>query len=244
MKKKIILRTGCSGYYNRAWKNSFYPGNMAPAEWLAFYCKHFNSLEINSTFYKFPTVRTLTNWYNKTPKGFVVSVKAPKIITHMQKFNNCDRYIADFYRACEQGLKEKMGCALFQLHPAIVYSDEKLEQIISCIKQGFKNVIEFRHASWWNKNVFDVLAESKIIFCSINHPALPQDFVATTPVFYARYHGNPKLYLSAYSDEDLRKLTTWLSKKQNLVEAYVYFNNTITPAAADNAKTLVKLMGA
>ena len=75
--------------------------------------------------------------------------------THFKKFKDCEREIGEFYLACEEGLMEKLGCVLFQLPPQIQYSEEKLEHIIGCLHHGFKNVIEFRHKSWWKQKVYD-----------------------------------------------------------------------------------------
>lgn len=147
MKKNIHI--GCSSYYNSYWKEIFYPKELPRAKWFEFYCQHFDTYEINGTFYKFPTVKVLENWFKKARENFLFSVKAPKEITHIRKFIECETLLEDFYSRIAQGLKHKLACILFQFPPSYHYSSEKLENIIRKLDSKFKNVLEFRHESWW-----------------------------------------------------------------------------------------------
>ncbi|MES2622533.1 MAG: DUF72 domain-containing protein, partial [Bacteroidota bacterium] len=203
---KPQFNIGCSGFYNRHWKGIFYPEKLPQSKWLNFYSEHFNTLELNSTFYRFPTSKMLQAWYKKSPEGFVFSVKAPKLITHMKKFTECERLMDDFYTACEEGLENKLACTLFQLPPSIIYSEEKLNQILHLLKPAFKNIIEFRHKSWWSKKVYDRLAEQGITFCTVSHPTLPETIIANTSTAYIRLHGTPRMFYSDYSTEQLNQL--------------------------------------
>ena len=106
--------------------------------------------------------------------------------------------LGDFYSSIQQGLKQKLGCVLFQLPPQLIYSEALLEKIIINLNPSFKNVIEFRHASWWNKDVFQKLKKHNIIFSGISYPKLPDEVVKTNKVLYYRLHGVPVLYKSAY----------------------------------------------
>lgn len=236
MKKEKIFKIGCSGYYNRHWKGVFYPEKMPPAQWLDFYCQHFNTLELNSTFYKFPTVKTLNTWFRKSPDDFIFSVKAPKLITHFKKFKDVTQLMDDFYLACQQGLEHKLGCTLFQLPPSIRFEESKLNEIIDVMNPAFTNVIEFRHKSWWSKKVYDALAQKQIIFCSVSHPSMPPSVVINSPISYMRLHGVPRMFYSSYSDQDLLDLFNTLQKKTKIKQAYLYFNNTADIAGVLNAR--------
>ncbi|AWH85236.1 DUF72 domain-containing protein [Flavobacterium album] len=233
MKKENII-LGCSSYNTACWKELFYPQDIPKSRWFQHYCKYFNTYELNSTFYKLPTVRILQNWYNKTPEGFLFSAKAYKGITHYKKFNNCEQEIADFYATCREGLADKLACVLFQMPPSFSYSEERLSLIINSLDPSFKNVAEFRNESWWRQDVFDALAEKGITFCSPNYPRLPTDVIVTSPTGYIRMHGNPTLFYSQYSDEDLGDLYKEILSK-HFEEAFVYFNNTASEAAIINA---------
>ncbi|MEP6928181.1 MAG: DUF72 domain-containing protein [Ginsengibacter sp.] len=232
---------GCSGFHYKEWKNVFYPEGLAQSKWFQFYCEHFNTLELNVTFYKFPTEKSLEKWYNNSPDDFKFSVKAPKAITHFKKFNECESMLGDFYGSISQGLKEKLGCVLVQLPPQLIYSDELLEKIIINLNPTFKNVIEFRHESWWNKIVFQKLKKHNIIFSGISYPKLPDDVVKTNTDLYYRLHGVPVLYKSGYSEIFLKELVKEI-KKVKATESWIYFNNTWGTAAIENAKFLQRIL--
>src|SRR5450432_3370829 len=163
----LKIYIGCSGFHYKEWKSVFYPDGLAQSKWFQFYCEHFNTLELNVTFYKFPTEKSLEKWFTGSPDDFKFSVKAPKAITHFRKFNECERMLGDFYGSIRQGLKQKLGCVLFQLPPQLIYSETLLEKIILNLSPSFKNVIEFRHESWWNAIVFKKLKKHNIIFSGI-----------------------------------------------------------------------------
>lgn len=238
MTPKIYI--GCSGFHYKEWKNVFYTEGLPHSKWFAFYCEHFNTLELNTTFYKFPTVKSLQKWHDNSPVDFKFTVKAPRLITHYKRFSECERYLDDLYSACNKGLKNKLGCVLFQLHPQIKYSEESLKIIISSLNPSFKNVLEFRDASWWNANVFKILKKHKIIFSGISYPKLPDKLIVTAPNLYYRFHGVPVLYKSAYPEKFLEEKFSELNKSK-INEAWIYFNNTWGTAAIENARYLQKL---
>ena len=214
----------------------FYPDKLPQSKWLNFYSERLNTLELNVTFYRFPTIKGLQDWYQKSPEDFLFSVKAPQEITHVKQFNDCADLIAKLYEVCKQGLKDKLGGILFQLPPSVSYSDEMLEQIISSLNPDFKNVVEFRHKSWWTQKVYDALAEKNIIFCSVSHPNLPSTIVENTTTAYIRLHGIPKMFYSNYSPEFLTELKAAIAQKSKLEEVFVYFNNTASTAGITNAQ--------
>lgn len=128
------IHIGCSSFYSAKWKNVFYPENILSAKWFEFYCMHFNTFKINATFYKFSTLLILENWYKKNPDGFIDSVKAPKLITHIKKFVDCKPEIDEFISLCRQGLNDNLGCILLQFPPSFLYSAEKLDLIIEAVR--------------------------------------------------------------------------------------------------------------
>ena len=151
---------------------------------------------------------------------------------------DCEREISDFYSVCRDGLKEKLGCVLFQLPPSFHYTSERLDSVISALHHGFKNAIEFRNESWWRQEIFDEFVKHKIIFCSVNYPGLPTKIIATTSTGYVRLHGNPKLFYSEYSAAELNQMVDDISHAKKLKEAYIYFNNTASTAGIVNALML------
>ncbi|HVX27139.1 MAG TPA: DUF72 domain-containing protein [Parafilimonas sp.] len=233
---------GCSGFYNKDWKEIFYPKGLPQSKWFEFYCTQFNTLELNTTFYRFPTIEMLQKWYDNSPAGFKFSVKAPRLITHYKQFNEVESLLNDFYVSVHEGLKEKLATILFQLPARIEYSEEFLQRITQNLDSNFKNVIEFRHISWWNQFVYDELAKHNIAFCGISIKNLPAEIIANTSNIYYRFHGIKKLYFSEYNKQTIKSFANELTEEQNIQEAYIYFNNTATIAAVNNARQLVNFL--
>jgi uncharacterized protein YecE (DUF72 family) len=233
---------GCSGFYYKGWKEKFYPKGLPQRKWFEFYCESFNTVELNVTFYRFPKLEDLKGWHHRSPENFKFTVKAPRLITHYKKFNNVKRELGDFYNTVSKGLGEKLGCVLFQLHPAIEYSEENLERIVKTMDKSFINVIEFRHTSWWKDSVYKALKENGIAFCSISYPNLPDMVIKTAPTIYYRFHGVPQLYLSSYSPEKLESVQADIRKFRGIENVYAYFNNDIEVYAVYNARQLKTLV--
>jgi uncharacterized protein YecE (DUF72 family) len=227
--------TGCSGFSYPEWRGMFYPEKLASRKWFEYYCERFNTVELNTTFYRFPQVAHLKGWYDRSPRDFRFAVKAPRIITHYRRFKNASDEMQRFYDAIHEGLSDKLGSVLFQLHPMMPYSEENLERILSTLHHDFINVLEFRHASWWRNDVLKQLKQHHVTFCSISFPGLPDDIYQTAPVAYYRFHGTPKLYYSDYNHSTLRKVLKTLSGLKRVSEVYIYFNNTAEGHAVNNA---------
>ena len=229
---------GCSGFYYKHWREKFYPKGLAQRKWFEFYCQSFNTVELNVTFYRYPKLEALQGWYARSPENFRFTVKAPRLITHYKKFNNALREARDFYDLAGKGLSEKLGCVLFQLPPNLVYTEANLENILSTIDAAFANVIEFRHESWWNEHVYQVLREMKITFCGISYPDLPDEVIRSVPIVYYRFHGVPDLYASGYTHEQMKIVAGQIKAFRGPQDVYVYFNNDIHTEAIKNALEL------
>jgi len=240
MTKKWFI--GCSGFAYKEWKEVFYPQGLPQSKWFDYYTQHFNTLELNVTFYRFPTLKSLQAWHDKAPDGFVFSAKVPRWITHYRRFEETERMLGDFYGLLKDGLKEKMGVVLFQLPGQFAYSTEKLHKIIAQLDYSFTNVIEFRNEGWWRKDVMQLLKKNNIGFCGVSFPKLPEDAVINTTMPYYRFHGVPRLFYSQYSKAFVKKIYEQLATKKSAKTIYVYFNNTATQAAINNARYLQTLI--
>lgn len=233
---------GCSGFFYRHWKEAFYPKDVPQRKWFEYYCESFNTVELNVTFYRYPKLEALRGWYNRSPDHFRFTVKAPRLITHYKKFNNALREARDFYELAGKGLRDKLGCVLFQLPSNMVCTDANIEKILNTLDTAFVNVIEFRHESWWNESVYKVLRQNKITFCSISYPDLPEDVIRSVPVMYYRFHGVPKLYTSPYSKKQLTHIADRIAALRGVDEVYCYFNNDAQVEAIRNARQLAALV--
>lgn len=184
----------------------------------------------------------MQGWYNKAPEGFVFSAKVPRWITHYRKFEETERMLGDFYGLLKDGMKEKMGAVLFQLPAQFIYSKEKLQKMAEQFDYSFTNVIEFRNEGWWRKDVQLFLKKNNIGFCGVSFPKLPESAVINTTFPYYRFHGVPKLFFSEYSKAFVKKIYEQLAAKNSAKTIYVYFNNTATQAAINNARYLQSLI--
>lgn len=233
-------RIGCSGFYYKEWKEIFYPAGLPQKKWFEYYCQHFNTIEINSSFYRQPSAKSFDTWYNTSPTDFLFTIKAPQTITHYSKFNAVEELVNDFYQVIQNGLKEKLGCVLFQMPPSFSYTEERLQLIIKNMSSSFNNVIEARHISWWDESILQEFKKHHIIFSGISYPsALPEDIIQDIDPLYYRFHGKPVLYKSLYAEEQLKTFVKNIDplKKQ----AFIYFNNTWGDAALINSRQLIAL---
>jgi uncharacterized protein YecE (DUF72 family) len=233
------LYIGTSGYSYAFWKNRFYPEKLAVAKQLNYYSSRFNTVELNYTFYRFPSVKALQKATDNVSDDFRFSVKAHKTITHTLRMKNAKEKITEFMDIVSEGLNEKLACVLYQLPPSFHFSEERLEDILNNIAHHSGNVIEFRHASWWIPKVYDALRDAGLTFCSVSFPGLPEDNIKTSPVFYKRMHGVPELFKSSYSKESLEQLAAEIP---NDGTSFVYFNNTMFEAGYSNAEILKDIL--
>jgi uncharacterized protein YecE (DUF72 family) len=229
-------KIGCSGYHYDEWNRIFYPENLPARNRFDYYSSHFNTLELNVTFYRFPKLDFLQSWYSRSPENFYFTVKAPRLITHFKRLNEAQDALSKFYNNVQQGLRQKLGCVLFQFPSSFVFEGHRLERIINLLDHRVKNVVEFRHASWWNENVFETFSRNNIAFSGMSHPQLPNDVIKTTETVYYRFHGVPHLYISKYDSHQLEEVTQRIQNFNNVSDAFIYFNNTAEGAAIANAR--------
>lgn len=242
MMTKENLYIGCSGFYNNDWKGSLYPKDTPSKDFLSLYSQTFNSVEINSTFYRKPTSKTLLKWYDETPDDFKFFIKIPKAITHINRLENSKEEIAAFCDHIQSNLKDKLAGFLYQLPPSFKNTAENTERIINNIDHTFLNVIEFRHISWWQKEIFVFLKQHNIVFSGVSFPGnLPEDFIINHPgILYYRLHGKPVLYKSEYSEPFLDELAEKIRNSQQT--AFIFFNNTWGTSAITNSLYLKSIL--
>jgi uncharacterized protein YecE (DUF72 family) len=231
---------GCSGFYYNHWRGKFYPEKLAKTNWLGYYTNLFNTLEVNNTFYRYPSQKLLESWYNKTPDDFTFAVKANRIITHLHKFRGTEQYTANFYKLVHL-LREKLLCVLFQLPPMVHKNMDLLQTIADQLDTSVMNVLEFRHASWWDNEVYDFMDKQGIVFCSVSASELPETIVRTSPAVYVRFHGKDGWYKHDYSNDQLAEWADRINE-QNAQKVLCYFNNDYNAYAPQNCLFLKKLL--
>lgn len=242
MEVKYYIGTCGWSYYS--FKKFLYPPESKPKEWLRIYSQHFNTVEINATFYKIPTAKTFKKWYEETPKDFVFSVKAPKLITHLKKLKEVEEDLKNFLTAISP-LKEKAKVLLFQLPPSFKYNRENLENFFKILPSDYYHVVEIRNISFHNNEFVELLKKYKICLCFSDcagkYPSWYE--VQTTDYLYIRLHGSKKLYVSNYEERELHELANKI-KVFKIGLAFVYFDNTAEGYAVPNALELKKILKA
>ncbi|RKS98032.1 DUF72 domain-containing protein [Chryseobacterium defluvii] len=240
--KKGSLYIGCSGFYNNDWKGFFYPEDVKSKDYLTLYSRKFNTVEINSTFYRKPTAKTLLKWVDETPEDFKFFIKIPKTISHEKRLENCKEEISAFCHHIGEYLTEKLAGFLYQFPPSFKSSPENIELILHNLDFAFLNVIEFRHESWWKEDIFNLFKAKSIVFSGVSFPGnLPEDVMVTHPeILYYRLHGKPVLYKSEYPEEFLNNLAEKIKNLQK--KSFIFFNNTWGHAAIQNSLYLKKIL--
>ena len=231
---------GCSGFYYDHWKGVFYPEKLAKNKWIQYYAAQFNTLEVNNTFYRFPSQKMLEGWYKKTPENFWFTLKANRAITHTRKFHNTEQLTANFYKLAHL-LREKLLCVLFQLPPFVHKNMELLQKIANQVDPEVTNVVEFRHVSWWDSEVYGFMEKNGLVFCTVSASELPETLIKTAPDVYVRFHGKNGLYQGFYSEAQLKQWAEKI-KRQNATRVFCYFNNDVNANAVKNCFTLKKLL--
>ncbi len=160
----VELRTGTSGFSYKEWKGSFYPEKIAPGDMLAYYAEHFSAVEINNTFYRMPKREMLASWAEQVPEGFTFVLKASRRITHMKRLVDAGDEVDYLYRAAEV-LGEKRGPVLFQLPPFLRKDTERLRGFLEVLPRDHRAALEFRHNSWQDAEVHELLAEFGAALC-------------------------------------------------------------------------------
>lgn len=248
---------GTSGWGYDEWVGQFYPKGLTKKEYLAYYSEIFYTNEINTTFYNIPSKRVVSNWVRRTPDDFLFSVKIPRVITHDHKLNldECSESLHSFFDSisplCESG---KLLAFLIQLPPSF-----KREVHFGILKKFIQNwpselrnnnyhvVIEFRHLSWMEEDIFSYLRANKLTYCAVIEPKLPPRMDITTPEFaYIRFHGYGKEiwfdYLFSKSD-----IADWATKIRDVIDAAgkvcIYFNNHFSGYAVKNSLMLMEELG-
>lgn len=236
-----VVQIGCSGWFYWHWHRCFYPPELTTRDWFDHYAARFTTVELNAPFYSWPLVATVQKWARQAKrKNFVYTVKVNELLTHTKRFVGTKTLVRDFGYIADL-LGPRMGCLLFQLPPSFHYTPARLRAIVSQLEPHRRNVVEFRHASWWNESVYAAFKEAGIIFCSCSGPRLPDTLVKTADEIYVRFHGVTRWYRHNYSDAEL---DIWAARitASGTKRVWVYFNNDNDCHAISNARTLRRLL--
>jgi uncharacterized protein YecE (DUF72 family) len=235
------FNVGCSGWYYWHWHELFYPADLARSEWFSHYADSFKTVELNAPFYSWPTVATVKTWIKQAGRRrFIYTVKVSELITHVKRFKGTKELIKDFGLIADL-LGSRMGCFLYQLPPSYHYAPARLKSILGQLDHRRRNVVEFRHKSWWNEKVYEAFRESGTIFCSCSGPRLPDVLVKTSDEVYIRFHGTKQWYRHNYTREELE---VWVERvrESKVKRVWAYFNNDREGYAIRNGREFLRLL--
>jgi uncharacterized protein YecE (DUF72 family) len=236
------LRVGTSGWHYPHWREVFYPSGLSSGEYLSFYSRHFDTVEINNSFYRLPGLGTFRAWAESTPQGFVFTVKASRYITHMKKLRGCDEALSSLLENAG-GLGEKLGPILFQLPPRWKVNPSRLEGFIATLPRDKLYAFEFRDPSWFQEDIYRLLEGFNCALCSASSPSFPESRRATAGFAFLRFHGGKVLYGSKYSKGELKE---WAAFARGLLDegrdVYAYFNNDAYGYAVEDARVFRELV--
>ena len=237
------IRIGTSGWIYRHRRGVFYPPDLPVGHWFAFYAKHFDTVEINNTFYRLPDVETFVDWRRQAPAGFVYAVKASRFLTHMKKLNDPEEPLARILGGARK-LGRHLGPVLYQLPPHWGCNLERLRQFIALLPSALTHVFEFRDTSWFNEDVRALLTQAGIGFCIHDLRGFRCPAWVTGRAVYIRFHGSTGVaYAGRYGLPHLRR---WAGQIREFRGAghhvYVYFNNDDRGYAVENARRLRGLL--
>lgn len=232
---------GCSGWFYWKWRGKFYPQELPTGEWFSHYADQFDTVEINASFYSWPTAANVKSWLRQPgEREFVYTIKVCELITHIKRFEGTETLVKDFGLIADI-LGERMGCFLFQLPPSYRFTEARLSAVLGQLDPARRNVVEFRDASWWNETVYAAFRQTGTIFCSCSGPRLPDVLVRTADEVYLRLHGPDRWYRHDYSESEL---TEWVDKIRGsgATRAWIYFNNDYEGFAPKNALAMRRLL--
>lgn len=239
------IHIGTSGWSYDHWHGVLYPHGVPPRERLSYYLQRYRTVELNSSYYRWPSDAAFASWGHRMPAGFLLSVKAPGLLTHVRRLYGPERWINRIDRSLGR-LGARRGVLLVQLSPTLAFDYARLAYFLSRIPAHLRLAIEFRHPSWHHDGVFELLERHRAAYCVMSGAHLPCVLRATAPFVYVRLHGPDQhhLYGGSYSDDDLRwwadRVREWETMGR---EVFVYFNNDGAGNAVRNADTLRWLLG-
>lgn len=233
----MTLWIGTSGFQYAEWKGTFYPDPFPASKMLPYYAERFPTTEINYSFRRIPSIKSIANWAAATPEHFKFSFKAPQKVTHFAKLRDTGDTVTFFHSVISE-LGSRLGSVLFQLPPTLAKDLPLLESFLGTLPDGMRAAFEFRHASWFDDSVYEALRVRGAALCIAESEELATPAVATADFGYLR------LRREDYSDADLTKWAGLIrANGKKWSETFIYFKHEATGTGPKFAAELRKLLG-
>ncbi len=238
------VRVGCSGWNYRDWRERVYPKGCPPSRWLEHYSTLFETVEVNSTFYRLASRDAVARWVEQTPPHFSFTLKMSRYITHVKRLTALDVGIQKFYERIEPlTATPKMGPTLWQLPENFHRDDDRLAAALEALPPG-RHAFEFRHRSWFAAPVYDLLRGHNAALTIGDHPERPfQSHEMTADWTFVRFHYGARGRRGNYSKSELEEWAQRLDLWRREVEVLAYFNNDWEGFAVENGLWMRERLG-
>jgi uncharacterized protein YecE (DUF72 family) len=236
------VRIGCSGWNYDDWRGRLYPEGLGKSRWLERYAEEFDTVEVNSTFYRLASRDAVARWVEQTPDDFLFALKASRYLTHVRRLHDVEQGIARYYERIEPLVQSsKLGPIVWQFPANFRREDDALERVkatLSAVPPG-RHCFEFRHESWFNPEVYAPLREHGAALVIADHPKWPfQARELTTDWTLVRLHHGHRGRRGNYSESELEEWARRIAQWRRRAEVLVYFNNDWEGFAVENARSL------
>ncbi len=242
MTREGAIRIGTSGWHYPHWRGPFYPEKLPASKMLEFYTQHFDTVELNNTFYRLPREKGLEAWRDSTPGGFLFAAKGSRYLTHMKKLKDPGPGVEKFFDRIDP-LGKKLGPVVFQLPPWWEVNLGRLEEFLETLPPRRRYAFELRNPTWHSEEVYRILRRHRAAFCIFEIAGFRSGLEITANFTYVRLHGPGGAYQGSYPSKTLK---TWADRirawQRELREIYVYFDNDQAGYAVENALGLKKLL--
>jgi uncharacterized protein YecE (DUF72 family) len=234
---------GCSGWNYPHWREVVYPKGLPARRWLEHYATLFDTVEINTTFYRLAKPTAVTRWVEETPQQFVFAAKASRYMTHMKRLTDLPPSLEKYYGAIEPlASSPKLGPVLWQFPGNFQRDEDRLADALALLPDG-RHAFEFRHRSWFTSDVVELLRAYGAALAYGDHPERPwQPLELTTDWTFVRFHYGHRGRRGNYSETELQEWAARLQDVRREAEIYAYFNNDWEGFAVANATRLKALM--
>jgi uncharacterized protein YecE (DUF72 family) len=243
----VDVRVGLSGWNYAHWRDGvFYPSRLPASRWLEFYADRFDTVEVNSTFYRLPRRDAVERWVGQTPDGFLFSVKASRYLTHVKRLRDLGPGLERFLERIDPLLgSPKLGPLLWQLPPTFRCDHDRLAGALGRLPSELRHCIEFRHPSWFVEDTYALLREHRVALAIGDRPQVNdfQTHELTADWTYVRFHAGTRGRRGNYSESELREWAGRLRAWSRTREVFAYFNNDWEGFAPRNAARLRQLLG-
>jgi uncharacterized protein YecE (DUF72 family) len=239
------VRIGCSGWNYPHWREVVYPKGLPTRKWLAHYAQLFDTVEVNTTFYRLPRRDSVAAWVAETPPGFLFAVKASRYLTHMKRLTDLGTGMERFFQRIEPLVRSpKLGPVLWQLPENFHRDDERLGNALAALPEG-RHCFEFRHPSWFDPHVYERLRAHDVALVIGDHPKRPfQADELTAGWTFIRFHHGSRGRNGNYSERELEEWGLRIERWRERVDVFAYFNNDWQGYAVKNGLRLRDLLGA